>query len=143
MPLPATAQDIYDLLLGDATIAAALGAYTLADGVTTRPAISALAANETLPPGTTAVGVEITITEIPGYAPQLLLDEETLLNPTYRIYVMGWQSVAGLRAIAERVIALLPGATAASIEGDAPGDGIGVIDQVVVRWTNPVVSVAP
>jgi hypothetical protein len=48
-----------------------------------------------------------------------------------------------LRAIAERVIALLPGATAASIEGDAPGDGIGVIDQVVVRWTNPVVSVAP
>jgi hypothetical protein len=73
----------------------------------------------------------------------LLLDEETLLNPTYRIYVMGWQSVAGLRAIAERVIALLPGATAASIEGDAPGDGIGVIDQVVVRWTNPVVSVAP
>lgn len=143
MPLPATAQDIYDLLLADATIAAALGAYTLADGVTTRPAISVLAANETLPPGTTAVGVEITITEIPGYSPQVLLDEETLLNPTYRIYVMGWQSVAGLRAIAERVIALLPGATAANVEGDAPGDGIGVIDQVVVRWTNPVVSVAP
>jgi hypothetical protein len=143
MTLPATAQDIYDLLLADATIAAALGTYTLADGVTTGPAISVLAGNETLPPGTTAEGVEITITEIPGYAPQVLLSEETLLNPTYRIYVMGWQSIAGLRAIAERVIALLPGATAANVEGDAPGDGIGVIDQVVIRWTNPVAVVTP
>jgi hypothetical protein len=143
MTLPATAQAIYDLLLADPAIAAALGTYTLADGVTTRPAIAVLAANETLPPGTTAVGIEVTITEIPGYAPQVLLSEETLLNPTFRVHVMGWQSIAGLRAIAERVIALLPGATAASIEGDAPGDGIGVIDQVVVRWTNPVVFVTP
>jgi hypothetical protein len=41
------------------------------------------------------------------------------------------------------VIALLPGATATSVDGDAPGEGIGVIDQVVIRWTNPTAVVTP
>jgi hypothetical protein len=41
------------------------------------------------------------------------------------------------------VVALLPGATSTSIEGDAPGQGIGVIDQIVIRWTNPTVVVTP
>ena len=141
MPLPATAQDIYDVLLADATIAAALGTYTLADG-TSRPAIAVLAANESLPPGTTAVGIELVITAVPGFAPSLT-QEATLPNPTWRIHVMGWQSAAQLQTVAQRVMALLPGATAASVEGDAPGDGIGVIDQVVVRWTNPTVVVTP
>jgi hypothetical protein len=142
MTLPATAEAIYDLLLADAAIAAALGTYTLADG-TTRPAIAVLAANESLPPGTTAVGVELVITAVPGFGPQVLLTEETLVNPTWRIYVMGWRSAAQLQAVAQRVIALLPGATAASVEGDAPGEGIGVIDQVVIRWTNPTAVVTP
>lgn len=142
MTLPATAQAIYDRLLADATIAAALGSYTLADG-TTRPAIAVLAANESLPPGTTAVGIELVIKSVPGFAPQVLLSSETLPNPTWRIYVMGWQSAAALQAVAQRVMALLPGATASDISGDAPGEGIGVIDQVVIRWTNPTLVVTP
>jgi len=142
MTLPATAQAIYDRLLADATIAAALGTYTLADG-TSRPAIAVLARNETLPPGTTAVGIEMVITAVPAFAPRVLLGEETLINPTWRIYVMGWQSAAQLQAVAERVIALLPGATATSLDGNAPGEGIGVIDQVIIRWTNPTAVVTP
>ncbi len=142
MTLPATAQAIYDRLLADTAIAAALGSYTLTDG-TTRPAIAVLAANETLPPGTTAVGIELVITAVPGFGPQVLLTTETLTNPTWRIYVMGWRSIAQLQTVAQRVMALLPGATVASVEGDAPGEGIGVLDQVVIRWTNPTVVVTP
>jgi hypothetical protein len=142
MTLPATAQAIYDRLLADTAIAAALGSYTLTDG-TTRPAIAVLAANETLPPGTTAVGIELVITAVPRNAERVLLTTETLTNPTWRIYVMGWQSIASLRTVADRVVALLPGATSANVEGDAPGEGIGVLDQVVIRWTNPTVVVTP
>jgi hypothetical protein len=142
MALPATAQGIYDLLVADATIAAALGTYTLADG-TTRPAIAVLAANEHLPEGTTAVGIELVITAVPRNAERVLLSSETLTNPTWRIYVMGWQSIASLRTVADRVVALLPGATSANVEGDAPGSGIGVLDQVVIRWTNPTAVVTP
>ncbi len=138
MALPSTAQAIYDRLQADAAIAAALGTYTLVDG-TTRPAIAVLAANEKLPPGTVAHGIELVITAVPGFANRVLLSTETLPNPTWRIYVMGWQSAAQLQAVAQRVLALLPGASATPVPGDAPGEGIGVIDQVAITWTNPTV----
>ena len=142
MGLPTTAQALYDLLVADATVYAALGTYTLADG-TARKAIAVLAANEHLPEGTVAEGIEVVITAVPGYAPQVLLSDEVMLNPTWRIYVMAWQSIASLQAVAERIIALLPGATASTVPGDAPGSGIGVMDQVVITYTNPcVVAVA-
>ena len=141
MPLPATAQAIYDRLAADATVAAALGTYTLADG-TSRPAIAVLAANEHLPPGTVAEGIELVISAVPGFANRPLLTTETLPNPTWRIYVMGWQSAAQLQAVAQRILALLPGAKASDVPGDAPGSGIGVLDQVVITWTNPTVAVA-
>lgn len=138
MTLPATAEAIYDRLMADGAIAAALGTYTLADG-TTRPAIAVLAANETLPPGTTATGIELVITAVPGFANRPLLSTETLTNPTWRIYVMGWQSAARLQAVAQRILALLPGASSVPVPGDAPGKGIGVIDQVAITWANPTV----
>jgi hypothetical protein len=140
MTQPTTAQAIYDRLLADATIAAALGTYTLADG-TTRPAIAVLAANEQLPPGTTAVGVELVITAVPGFAPQVLMTPETLTNPTWRIYVMGWQSLTSVQSVVQRVLALLPGARSGRVPGDAPGEGIGVIEQEVITWSNPGVVV--
>ena len=87
----------------------------------------------------TPLGKSTTYTD--GYAPQLLIGDETMLNPTWRVYVVGWQSAATLQTVAERVIALLPGATGSSIPGDAPGDGIGVLDQVAITWTNPCVMV--
>lgn len=140
MTRPTTAQGIYDLLLATTSIAAALGTYRLVDG-TVIPAIAVLRANEQLPPGTVVEGTEIVITRQPGYAPRPLLTGETLLNPTWRIYVCGWESAATLQATAERIMALLPGATCSSVPGDAPGEGIGVIDQLVISWTNPTVSV--
>lgn len=140
MTRPTTAQGIYDLLLATTSIAAALGTYRLVDG-TVIPAIAVLRANEQLPPSTVVEGTEIVITRQPGYAPRPLLTGETLLNPTWRIYVCGWESAATLQATAERIMALLPGATCSSVPGDAPGEGIGVIDQLVISWTNPTVSV--
>lgn len=134
-----TAQGLYDLLAADATIAAALGTYTLPDG-TVRPAIGVFFANEKLPEGTISDGIEVSITALPGYATQAL-QEEVATNPTWRIYVVGWQSGAQLQAVAERILFLLPGATASTVPGDAPGSGIGVMDQVVVTWTNPAVAV--
>jgi len=140
MTLPATAQAIYDLLVADAVISQGLGTYTFTDGAQI-PAIAVLFAGEHLPPGTTVEGVEVTITALPnGYGPQLTYSS-TILNPTWRIYIAGWQSAATLQAMAQRIIALLPGATATPLQGDPPGEGIGVIDQVVVAWTNPTLSV--
>jgi hypothetical protein len=136
MTLPATAQEIYDLLVGDEAISDALGTYTLPGGGVV-PAISVLADGEDLPSGTMTGGLEITITAVPGYGPQALLTFETLLRPTWRIYVIAWGALGGMQAVVERVIALLPGATASSITGDAPGEGIGVIDQTVITWMNP------
>jgi hypothetical protein len=138
--LPATAEQIYDLLTADPVVSAALGSYTSPTGAT-GPAVAVLAANERLPEGTTASGIEVVITRVPGFAPRVLM-EETSTNPTWRIYVMGWKTAAQLQAVAERIIALLPGATAAAVPGDAPGDGIGVLDQVVIRWTNVTRAVA-
>lgn len=140
MPLPATAQELYDLLTADPVISAGLGIYTFANG-SQIPAAAVLHTNEKLPPGTTATGIEITITGLPGYSAQPVLSGGVLINPTWRIYVVGWQSPAGLQEIAERLLALLPGATATSLPGDAPGEGIGVFDQVVVTWTNPTAFV--
>jgi len=140
MPLPATAQALHDLLAADPIISAGLGTYTFANG-SQIPAIAVLFGNEHLPPGTTVNGVEVTITGLPGYGSQPLLTFETLLNPTWRIYIAGWQSAVTLQAIAQRVIAILPGATASAPTPDPPGEGMGVIDQIVVVWTNPVASV--
>lgn len=140
MTLPATAQDIYDLLVGDETISEALGTYSLLDG-TTLPAISVFAAGDGLPPGTVTGGLEVTITETPNQAEELLLSDEVLLNPTWRIYVIAWGTVGQLQAVRNRIIALLPGATSSQPQRDPPGEGLGVMEQVVIRWTNPVVVV--
>lgn len=136
MALPTTAQEIYDLLVADDTISEALGIYLLPSGEELA-AISVLAAHESLPAGTVAGGIEITITAMPGYSPQALLSGEVLTNPTWRVYVIAWQALGDLQAVAERVLALLPGATASSIGGDPPGGGIGLMDQVVITWSNP------
>jgi hypothetical protein len=139
--LPATAAAIHDLLLADTALAGALGTYRLAAGATV-PAIAVLASNEQLPPGTTVEGIEVVITAVPTFGPQVLLTAETLTNPTWRIYISGWQTAAALQTVTERVMALLPGAQSTSMDGDAPGQGIGIVDQVVVRWTNPTVVVS-
>lgn len=140
MALPTTAAELFDLLMADETISDGLGTYTFADG-TTAPAMVPLFAGQTMPAGTTVDGIEISISRLPMYGPQALYDG-VLLNPTFRIYVAAWGAADTLQAMAERVMALLPGATARAMEGDPPGDGIGVVDQVVVAWTNPTAVVS-
>ncbi len=89
MTAPTTAQEIYDLLVGDDAISDELGTYSLASG-DSLPAISVLAKGDSLPAGTITDGIEITITAVPNYGPQVLLSDETLLNPTWRVYVLAW-----------------------------------------------------
>lgn len=136
MTLPATAQAIYDLLVADEAISDRLGTYTLSDG-TTLPAISVLAGGANLPAGTVTDGVEITITATPNQAETSLLTFETLLNPTWRIYVIAWGALGELQTVRNRIVALLPGAVSTPMEGEPPGQGLGVMEQVVIRWTNP------
>ena len=136
MTLPTTAQDIYDLLTADSVISDALGAYSIPGG-DILPAISVFAGGDGLPSGTVTDGLEIVISALPGYAPQVLLTEESLTNPTWRLYVVAWSSLGALQAVAERIITLLPGASCTQLQKDAPGEGLGVMDQVVIRWTNP------
>jgi len=140
MTAPATAQDIYDLLVGDDTISDALGVYTLASGATL-PAISVMASGDSLPSGTVATGLEVVITASPNQAEQLLLSDEVLTNPTWRIYVVAWGAVGSLQAVRNRIVALLPGAVSSQPQAEPPGEGLGVMEQVVIRWTNPCVVV--
>lgn len=140
MTAPATAQEIYDLMVGDDTISDALGVYTLASGATL-PAISVLASGDSLPSGTVATGLEVVITASPNQAEQLLLSDEVLTNPTWRIYVIAWGAMGSLQAVRNRIVALLPGAVSSQPQAEPPGEGLGVMEQVVIRWTNPCVVV--
>ena len=140
MTAPTTAQGIYDLLLADATISGALGSYALPSG-SSLPAISVMAGGDSLPPGTVTNGLEITITATPNHAEQLLLSNEVLPNPTWRIYVIAWGALGSLQTVRNRIVALLPGATSIQLQEDPPGEGLGVMEQVVIRWTNPTMVI--
>jgi len=139
MTLPTTAQGIYDLLVGDAVVSAALGAYTPRSGDAI-PAIAVVKRNEALPEGVTVAGLEVVIMANPDYATQAMLTGETGLNPQFRVYISEWSPASGLlvlQALTQRIIALLPGCRAVPIGGDPPGRGIGVLDQYALSWTNP------
>jgi hypothetical protein len=225
MSLPATAQELYDLLAGDAVISAALGTYT-PRGQSPVPAIAVVRRNEQLPEGVAVAGLEVVILANPDYGTVPYLTGETGLNPQFRLYVSEWSalqvapqaitnaalasgtatltfaaahgigvgkqvavsglpapfaalngtftvtaattaspftlsyalagstiasaavaagvmtpspatSLLALPALTQRIISLLPGCRAVPISGDAPGQGLGVLDQYVISWTNP------
>lgn len=142
MTLPATAEAIYDLLTADAALLAALGTYSVPGVSGTRPAVAVLRDGESLPQGTEPTGVELVIRKASEYDPQLLYDGQ-LLRPPFRLYVVQWAVATGgalsIDAVVRRVLALLPGARAAS-PGVPEGFGDAGLDQVVISWTNPVTS---
>jgi hypothetical protein len=225
MALPTTAQELYDLLVGDAVVAAGLGTYTPRGG-TAIPAIAVVRRNESLPEGVAVAGLEVVILNNPDYSPEAMLTGETGLNPQFRLYVSEWSALqvepktitnaalasgtatltfasahgisvgkqvlvsalpapfaalngtftvtaattaspftlgyalagstiasaavaagvvvpspavdlTALQALTQRIIRLLPGCRAVPIGGDAPGQGLGVLDQYAIAWTNP------
>jgi hypothetical protein len=139
MALPTTAQDIYDLLATDAVVAPALGSYTPRNG-TAIPAIAVVRRNEALPEGVAVAGLEVVIMANPDYATEAFATGETALNPQFRLYVSEWSPAGGmtaLQALAQRIIALLPGCRAVPIGGDPAGEGLGMLDQYAIAWTNP------
>jgi hypothetical protein len=145
MALPKTAQELYDLLVGDAVVAAALGTYTPRGG-TAIPAIAVVRRNESLPEGLAVTGLEVVILNNPEYTTEAMLTGEQSLNPQFRLYISEWSPASGLlalQALTQRIIALLPGCRAMAIsgdqrgQGDPNGQGIGVLDQYAIAWTNP------
>ena len=139
MALPTTAQELYDLLQADAVVAAALGTYTPRGG-TAIPAMAVLRRNEQIPEGTVVQGLEVVILANPEFNVQAFMTGEQGLNPQFRLYISEWSPSSGLmalQALTQRVIALLPGCRAVPIGGDPPGQGIGVLDQYAIGWTNP------
>jgi hypothetical protein len=139
MSLPTTAQELYDLLAGDAVVAPALGTYT-PRGQSPVPAIAVVRRNEQLPEGVAVAGLEVVILNNPDFSPEAMLTGETKLNPQFRLYISEWSPASGmlaLQALTQRIISLLPGCRAVPIGGDAPGQGLGVLDQYAISWTNP------
>jgi len=139
MALPTTAQELYDLLVGDAVVAAGLGTYTPRGG-SAIPAIAVVRRNESLPEGVVVTGLEVVILNNPDYSTEAMLTGEQALNPQFRLYISEWSPASGmlaLQALTQRIIALLPGCRAVPIGGDAPGQGLGVLDQYAIAWTNP------
>ena len=139
MSLPTTAQGIYDLLAGDAVVSAAMGTYT-PRGQSPVPAIAVVRRNEQLPEGVAVAGLEVVILNNPDYNPEAMLTGEQALNPQFRLYISEWSPASGmlaLQALTQRIISLLPGCRAVPIGGDAPGQGLGVLDQYAISWTNP------
>jgi len=143
MTLPATAQELYDLLAGDAMVSAALGTYTPRGG-SAIPAIAVVRRNESLPEGLVVAGLEVVILANPDYVTVAMLTGEQALNPQFRLYISEWSPSSGflaLQALTQRIISLLPGCRAVPIGGDPPGRGVGVLDQYVIAWTNPTAYV--
>jgi hypothetical protein len=145
MTLPTTAQGIFDLLAGDAVVAPALGSYTPRGGAAI-PAIAVVRRNEKLPEGVAVAGLEVVILANPDYATETYATGETGLNPQFRLYVSEWSpsaNMTALGALAQRIISLLPGCRAVPINGDQrgrgdpAGEGLGVLDQYAIAWTNP------
>lgn len=145
MTLPTTAQGLYDLLAGDAVVAQALGTYTPRGGAAI-PAIAVVRRNESLPEGVAVAGLEVVILNNPDYGTEAYLTGETGHNPQFRLYVSEWSPSAdltALQALAKRIISLLPGCRAMPIggdqrgQGDPNGQGLGVLDQYAIAWTNP------
>jgi hypothetical protein len=139
MTLPTTAQELYDLLVGDAVVTAALGTYRPSGG-TAIPAVAVVRRNESLPEGVAVAGLEVVIMSNPDYSTQALLTGEQALNPQFRLYVSEWSpggDLQALQGLTQRIISLLPGCRAMPIGGDPPGQGIGVLDQYALSWTNP------
>jgi len=139
MTLPTTAQELYDLLAADAVVAQALGTYTPRGGAPL-PAIAVVRRNESLPEGVAVTGLEVVILANPDYSTQALLTGETALKPQFRLYISAWSpasNLLALQSLTQRIIALLPGCRAVPIGGDPQGQGLGLLDQYALAWTNP------
>jgi hypothetical protein len=139
--LPASAGAIFDLLLSDPVLSDKLGVYVLTDQ-SQIPAIATMFSNERLMEGSKPQGVEVMITAMPVSNPDQIVTGEVLPNYNWRIYVSLWRpydSRSDLLTVCERIVALLPGPSPWSpISGDPPGGGLGLLEQVVINWTNSV-----
>jgi hypothetical protein len=135
MTLPIDTGALYDLIATDPDITSLLGAHILKSGAT-RPAISRLWPNETIEAATRQQGVEIQVERLPiGYAPEPCQTGEVVTNPSFSIRVTQWKPAAGgasnIQAVIDRLLVLLPGATANNVTIQDLTTGLA---QFVVVW---------
>ena len=97
----------------ETTLADDLGTYRLANGATT-PAISARAAGESLPAGTTVEGLEVVILREPELSPIRAYENDQAFR-TWTVYLVDWSGEGSLNEVAGRVLWSYPGSNAVSI----------------------------
>ena len=139
MTLPATPSEIYELLAADEALGDSLGTYVFPDG-TTASAMAAYGANETSPPGTQTIGVEVVIAQEVEQRPTLFVTGGGQSIQTWRLYVTQYENQGSrhLQEAVNRVVTLLPGAYGIPVNiPTGPANGIGVLSQIVITWKNP------
>lgn len=90
-----------------------LGTLTFSNGSTT-PAISVRAAGESLPAGTTVVGLEVVIVRDPSLAPVRQYANEQAFS-RWTLYLIDWGASASLKDLAELLIARYPSSTVSTL----------------------------
>lgn len=117
----------------ETTLADVLGTYRLANGATT-PAIAVRAAGESLPPGTTAEGLEVVIVRDPEPVTAVQYRQQAT-GARWTLYLVDWSGGVPLQTIAGRLIWAYPG-TNATLINVPRGVGPGAQMRVDLR-TNP------
>lgn len=139
-----TAQAIYDRIAADPVLFPAspgvslIGTYAV-PGQATRPALAVWMQNEKVPEKTVITGIEVTIAAVPENAEEWCVTGEVNTNPTFRIYAAQWTAGAGasarLQAVRNRLIRMFPGSASTPLAA-AGLETLGVLDQVVITWTD-------
>lgn len=142
MTLPTTAEEIYDLLVEDATVAEMLGTYLLPGAEEPIPAIAVLLPLEDKAAETVITGVEVVIARVPtGDTAPFMTGGETT-SGQFRLYVTQWTPPDDgdylVDAMCRRIGQLLPGA---SWRDNTLPDGLGGLAQMAVVWTNEELAV--
>lgn len=94
-------------------LSAHLGTLTFSNGSTT-PAISVRAAGESLPAGTTVVGLEVVIVRDPNPVPVRQYANEQAFS-RWTVYLIDWGASTSLQDLAELLIARYPSSTVSTL----------------------------
>ena len=130
-----TAEDIYDVLESDATFSSLIGQVEFSDGP--QSALIVATASDPLEGTDGASGLLVVIEKDPQITSQRLLTAHVVIDRMFSIRLIQFSGASrNLRAAAERLIEIFPGASAIPLAGPDLLAGTG---QMVVRLpSNPV-----
>jgi hypothetical protein len=139
MALPTTPEGIYDLIEADPILPGLLGEFVRPSPQEPLPMLSVMHQGERLPERWEPQGLEVRIAREVSYPDARAMHSgEVHLRPIFRLYVTQWTKGEAdyvLQTATERLLALLPGATAEDVS--LPPELAGGLGQVAVKWQNP------